>query len=255
MKKTNLKYLMDTYCFAFLVSITEIGTDEKGLFLIFDKTIGYPGGGGQPMDEITLSSGNIFFTNVLKCDFNGGNIKYYVESHFPELKAGDEIVMNIDRSSRIRNAAYHTAGHWIASIVTENLQVSLTPTKGFHYKDGAYVEFSGDLSLVPEDIMYKIDYAMKIDRQANLEINSIIISIDEFYLKKDAISAPINFQPMPDRPLRLVTFDTYKSVPCGGTHLRNVREIPFVKTTKIKVKNGKIRLSYNLTMRNFIPPS
>lgn len=245
----------DTYCYASLASIVEIGSDDKGLYLVFDRTIAYPGGGGQPMDSITLSYQNKDFAKVSKCNFNGGHIKYYVDDLPSKMREGDEIAMTIDRTTRHKNAAYHTAGHWLASVVTENLLLPLIPTKGFHFSDGAYVEFIGTLGDLPEDLIYQIEYAMRIDRQAHLKIKTSVISIDDYYANKSAISVANDFKPMNDRPLRLVTFDTYKSVPCGGTHLRGIREIKSVKATKVKVKNGKIRINYFAETPIFVPAS
>lgn len=255
MKNTILKYMDDTYCFASLSKIVEIGHDNKGLYLVFDETIAYPGGGGQPMDSITLNQHNKEFAIVQKCDFNGGRIKYYIDQLPSNIGEGDEIAMHIDRSARMKSAAYHTGGHWIASIITENLQLPLTPTKGFHFSTGAYVEFIGSISVLPEDILYQIEYAMRIDRQAQIKVNTNVISAEEFFVKKSEISVAENFQPMTDRPLRLVKFDTYKAVPCGGTHLTSIRELKSVIPTKVKVKNGKIRISYSAEMPILALPS
>jgi Ser-tRNA(Ala) deacylase AlaX len=252
---TYLKYMDDTFCFASLAIVTEVGSDEHGTYLVLDQTIHYPGGGGQPEDLTYLQKDNVSLSKVIKSSFNSGNIKHYIDSLLQSLKKGDEVAIKVDRTHRIRNAAYHSAGHWVSSIVTENIMLPLLPIKGFHYPEGAYVEFDGDIKKIPDDILYQIEYAMRIDRQAQLKIKASIVEASEFLNLKDSIVVPSNFEPMDDRPLRLVTFDTYKSVPCGGTHLSSVLDFKMVKPTKIKLKNGKIRISYLVEMPDFIPPS
>ena len=247
--------MVDTYCLASLAKIIEIGSDEHGLFLVLDQTIHYPGGGGQPMDLTYFQKDNKNFAKVIKSPFNSGNIKHYVDVIPNIVREGDEIAIQVDRSTRIRNAAYHSAGHWIASIVTENMLLPLQPTKGYHYPEGAYVEFEGDMNQIPDDVLYQIEYAMRIDRQAQLKIEASTIGVTEFLNLRDSIVVPSNFKPMDDRPIRLVTFDDYKSVPCGGTHLSSVSEFKSVTLTKVRVKNRKIRISYHVSMPDFIPPS
>jgi len=245
----------DSYCIASLATIVESGHDDKGQYLIFDQTIAYPGGGGQPMDNITLSKQNKNIAEVNKCNFNNGRIKYYVDQLPTKIEEGDEIAMHIDRKSRIQNSAYHTAGHWIASIVTENLLLPLIPLKGFHFSTGAYVEFDGSLEDLPADLLYQIEYAMRIDQQAQLKIKAHVVSVADFHAQRTEISVAKNFQPMTDRPLRLVQFDNYKAVPCGGTHLSSVSELKSLTPTKVKMKNGKIRISYSMEVPAMILPS
>jgi len=242
MKQTTLLYLNDTYVFAGLCQIQELGSDEKGQFLIPDQTIFYPGGGGQPMDRATFESNGRQW-KIIGADFNGGFIKHYFEGNLEGLKNNNTVAIRICSQSRKLHAMYHTGGHWIASAINENLQLPLFPNKGYHYPEGAYVEFEGDRAIVNDSILEDLHYAINIDRQADLQIKAEIISpADKDKLSKAFI--PSNFQPHPEKPLRLVRMENYRSVPCGGTHLQSIREIKSIKATKIFVKNGKIRISY-----------
>lgn len=255
MINTQLNYMQDTYLLAGLAKIIEIGSDKDGVYLILDQTVHYPGGGGQPMDFTYIQKGNSISIKITKASFNGGRIKHYVAGLPETIREGDEIALQVDRITRLRNSAYHSAGHWIASIVKENMQLSLQPNKGYHYPEGAYVEFNGSFDAIPEDLLSQIEYVMRIDRQANLGIGSSTVDKAKFIQDRASIEAPANFTPMDDRPLRLVTFDDYKSVPCGGTHLSSVREIGDVTLTKVKLKNKKIRVSYKIDSPLYSVPS
>lgn len=255
MNNTQLKYMDDTYLLAGLAKIIEIGSDKNGIYLILDQTIHYPGGGGQPMDSTYIQKGNSISVKITGASFNGGNVKHYVPQLPDKIREGDNIALQVDRPTRLRNAAYHSAGHWIASIIKENIQLPLQPTKGYHYSNGAYVEFDGNIDTLPEDLLYQIEYAMRIDRQANLMITSSTVDSAKFLKMRASIEAPSNFTPMEDRALRLVTFDDYKSVPCGGTHLSSIRELGLVTPTKVKLKNKKIRISYEVEIPLYLVPS
>ncbi len=251
---THLKYLEDTFCVSTLAQVIEIGCDDSGNYLILDRTIHYPGGGGQPPDRTYLQYRNDYFSMVYKCDFNGGHIKHYVESLPADLTISDTIALQVDKSTRMIHSAYHTAGHWLASIVTENLELPIEPTKGYHYTDGAYVEFEGNIDILPESLLDQITMASKIDIQSQLNISSSIISKKEFEERRRSILAPPKFIPKIDRDLRLVTLESYRSVPCGGTHLSSITELKSFMPKKVYVKNRKIRISYEVSMPTICPP-
>lgn len=246
MNNTEIKYWQNTYCYASLTKILQIGKDERGFFIIPESTIFYPGGGGQPMDIgfISTESDDL---RIVGTDFNNGDIKHYLMLPEDQLKKGQEIAMRILSDSRLNSASLHTAGHWIAGIVSENLLLPFKPSKAYHYPDNPYIEFSGDVSLVNEEILDQINMAILVDRQAQLKVTSEILTRDNIG-KLDHASLPENFKLNLEKPVRMVTIDTYKGIGCGGTHIDSISDIQSVKATKIYSKNGKIRVGYKVTM-------
>jgi len=156
--------------------------------------------------------------------------------------------MHIDSTIRKLNAAYHTAGHWLAQIVNENLQIDLLPVKGHHFAGEAYVEFDGNPTLINGDTLDKIKLAMRLDLQAGLQIKSEFATMESPLMQRALL--PKNFKPLVDRPLRLVIIDDYKPVPCGGTHFDTLRGIKSVIPTKIYKKGKRVRLAYQCTIWN-----
>jgi alanyl-tRNA synthetase len=243
MEKTKLLYHNDTYQSAALTQISDVGQDEKGNFLILTDTIYYPGGGGQPKDIAYIGFGNQTEATITGADFNGGFVKHYVDSKAKVFEKGMQVSMTISQQQRLLYSAYHTAGHWLASIVNENMQIPYTPLKGYHYTDGAYIEFEGDKALLTDQQLEDIHYCIRVDLQSNPKVTAEIISFDDTEKLKRA-NKIANFTPQPDKPLRLVTIDGYAPVPCGGTHVGNLRDIRSVTPMKVVFKNGKVRLCY-----------
>ena len=76
-----------------------------------NQTIFHAQGGGQKADV-----GRIGDARVLHVTHNGGNVDHVVDS--PELLTVGSIVRaELDHSWRSLNAAHHTAGHLVASVV------------------------------------------------------------------------------------------------------------------------------------------
>lgn len=247
MEKTKLLYHFDTHNFAVLAHILEVEQDESGVFLILTDTIYYPGGGGQPKDTAHISFRNGHELTIKGADHNGGLVKHYVQGDISAYSKGMQISMTVSQQQRLLYSAYHTVGHWLASLVTESLQIPYTPLKGYHYPNGSYIEFEGEKGLLTDEQLSDIHYCMRIDLQSNPKVTSEIIDMNDVG-RLNLANVPANFIPNPDKPLRLVTIEGYASVPCGGTHISNLRDIRSVTPTKIAMKNGKIRLSYECEM-------
>jgi alanyl-tRNA synthetase len=246
--KTELLFQENTYLYAMIVNIINIGFDDYGYYFITDKTIYYPQGGGQPNDNGHIEKDGNTIT-IVKAKYNElGQVKHYTDFEAPKSLLNKDVAMHVNQNSRKLNSAYHTAGHWLSQIVNENLELPLFPSKGHHFAGEAYVEFDGNIKEFCEDIIDNIKLAIRIDLQTQPTINSQIVASNSALLE-DAL-LPINFKPLTNRPLRLVTISGYKSVPCGGTHLKSLRELRTVTPKKIYKKGKRIRLTYECSIWN-----
>ena len=224
----------------------EIGSDEYGTYFITDKTIFYPQGGGQPNDSGWIEKSRIQI-KIAGAKYNSdGEVKHYVEDEISPDFIGAEVAMHIAQRVRKLNSAYHTAGHWLSQIVNENFGLPLFPVKGHHFASEAYVAFKGDMECVGEDLLDQIKLAMKTDLQTNPMVTSEIVASDSPKLKNALL--PENFKPLTNRPLRLVTIEGYKAVPCGGTHYDSLRGIKSVVPTEIYKKGKYVRLKYECSI-------
>lgn len=149
---TKLNYLDDTYIFESQAIFVEVRENEKGKAIILDETIFYPQGGGQPADKGEIISGNTIFTvNDVRLDENG-TVWHFGEFKNGEFKQNDKVFLKIDKDRRIANAKLHSAGHLLDCAVSKMGLENLTPTKGFHFPDGPYVEYDGIIEN-PADII------------------------------------------------------------------------------------------------------
>ena len=249
--KTELLFQKNSFLYASLVNVLEMGRDEYGTYFITDKTIFYPQGGGQPNDSGWIETSRLQI-RIKGAKYNScGQVKHYVEGDMPLDFIGAEVAMHVDQHTRKLNSAYHTAGHWLSQIINENLGLPLFPVKGHHFASEAYVAFKGDMESVEEDLIDKLKLAMRIDLQTNPLVTSEIVESDSPKLKNALL--PENFKPLINRSLRLVTIDGYKAVPCGGTHYDSLRGIRSIIPTEIYKKGKYVRLKYECTIWNMVP--
>lgn len=242
----TIKLYMDDYsmleCEASVVEVQPLG--EGSCRLILDQTCFYPGGGGQNNDlgEISWQGGSLKLESISK-DKDG--VVFHdgvLEGDLP--KSGAPVKCFVDPERRLLNSRLHSAGHLIDYAVFAG-GLKWKSGKGAHYPDMSFVEYDGDLG----DIVEEMDIEGMIERTLNdfIQRGGVVTSarvpsaeagkyseyIPEFVIK--------NYQ-----QAHITQYPEGFNVCCGGTHVTDVSEVEKVKITKIKKKDGHIRISYEL---------
>lgn len=243
MAETELLFLSDTFQFEAWTRILSKGEDNDGHYIVTGGTVFYPGGGGQEPDKGFIEKENSSRFPVMKASMKGHEIRHYYEEDENSFEEGEKVWIRIDKAHRIQNAKLHTAGHLLASVVYEELKWPLTPLKGFHYQQGAYIEFdpAEDMTAIDEKALSE---AIDKDIQKQLPITISLVSKDSELFK--LAFKPKGFIVPEDKALRLVKIGGYLAYPCSGTHLHHTGELNFFRIKHIKHKKGKLRISYEV---------
>lgn len=173
----------------------------------------YPQGGGQKADQ-----GRIGPCLVLHVTHNGNEVDHYVDS-VHALEVGQVYAFSIDGSRRELNRVYHTAGHLIANIIERHYP--LKAIAGHQWPGEARVEFEGDVGKDPV-LADALSELIAADLAAGLQVS-------------------MEGDPATDRLIRI---GDYPAIPCGGTHVRNLSEIDQISINAVKLKGGRLRVSY-----------
>lgn len=223
MDKTELLYLNDMYLLEVNAKVVAVvlGGGIPG-YLVLDRTVFYPQGGGQPYDTGVIESdkGKFIVSEVRSID---GEVRHIGSFESGVFGVGDEVSLKVDKERRDLNTRVHSAGH-ILDMALANLGFSLKPGKGFHAPEGPYVEYYGDIN----DINL-------IDLKTNLDI-------ELSRLVNEGGQVSVEF--IPDRELnRLVKYKNF-GIFCGGTHVRDIKDIRSVYIRKMRVDKDVLRIAY-----------
>lgn len=243
-KKTELLYLNDTYLFESTARVLKLKQDleQNRETIILDRTIFHPQGGGQPTDTGFIQNDKAKF-EVTEVRMRNGIVHHF--GHFTEgrFKPNETVALHIDKEKRLLYAKLHSAGHLI-DVVVHEIGLNLLPTKGYHFPQGPYVEYAGKIP--PEE---RDELRQKIERRMNERIDQGF-NVKVEIVPHDRLEEACGFLPdyvPPGQPTRVVFVAEKLGSPCGGTHVKNIKEIGKVKITKIKVRSGNTRISYSLT--------
>lgn len=197
--------------------VVEVGNDEVGNWVRLAETVFHPQGGGQKSDR-----GSIQGAVVSKVVQRDGEVFHYLDQTAP-FTAGQRVHARIDPDWRQLQSRWHSAGHLLAALLESSFP-GLKAVAGHHWPGEARIEATGASFPDPAIVQAGLDLAVKEAITQNLPVK---IAGD-----------PLNS--------RAIQIGDYPPVPCGGTHPTGTAEIGVVRVRGVKIKGGRMRLSYEV---------
>ena len=230
---TDALFLQDSYmkeCDATVLSVK----DDK--YVVLDKTIFYPKGGGQPYDTGKVVRGNDEFQVVFSGKFSG-EISHEVDH--PGLAANDSVHCILDWDRRYRLMRSHTAAHTLASIMWKETGALITGNQlevdkvrfDFNLENFSREIFDG--LIVKANEVFKKDVPVRwfeLPREEALKIPGIVKMAGAF--------------PPEIMNLRIVEIVGVDKQADGGTHVKNLKEVGQIELVKAENKGKNNRRVY-----------
>jgi len=208
-------------------------TDRDKKYVVFDKTLFYKEGGGQPADhgKITWEDGEAEVTDVRK---EHGEIRHYIGGELPE--EGEQAHGKIDWERRYKHMKMHTAQHIVSKVVLDEYD-STTAGNQVHAEksriDFEPAEFSG------EDLE-KIEETANEIIEADIPLQKSEVAREK--LEKETEDGRTNLDLIPDHidPLRAVEIGDIDICPCGGTHVDSTGELGQLEIVERRSKGADV---------------
>jgi misacylated tRNA(Ala) deacylase len=234
---TDCLFRDDSYlkeCQARVVAVT----DQGGIVL--DRTVFYANSGGQPGDTGTLSAPDgtrIAIENAIYTDAAKAEIAHVPAAGSPALKAGDAVTATIDWDKRYARMRMHTALHLLSAVLPYAV------TGGSVGESESRLDFD-----IPEAGLDKDAISAKVNEMiaSDAAVSSRWISDDELAANPGLVKTMSVKPPMGTGRVRLIEIANLDLQPCGGTHVRTLKEIRAVRVTQIEKKgkqNRRVRLA------------
>lgn len=236
MTDTALIYMTEMSQLTASARITGMEQEGSRAHLELDRTIFYPQGGGQPCDTgmIRGDGGEVRVVEVRWIDgkvIHAGNVE-------GKLSTGETVLLEVDGDRRSLNTRLHSAGH-VVDMAIDRLGLGWTPGKGYHFPDGPYVEYAGELAGNKETLVERIESEI---REILGEGHSTHVDfVDPAELGQRCRVVPAGLPT--DGAVRVVSYGDF-GVVCGGTHVEQLATIGSIGIRKLKSKGGTTRVSY-----------
>lgn len=263
MLKTEALYYHDRYMKECQAKLLSVEVDQGKVKMIFDKTIFFPGGGGQAQDKGYLiddsgirfdiygledREGHIYHEvrptkegleflmekmhSQTDCTYHDGE-KSILEAYI-RGKIGEPFEMVLDWEHREDNMHQHSGQHVLSGVFYKLFSRN---TLGLHIgKDLSQLDIVGEF----DDVMVK-----EAERYANLIISQEI-KIDNFVLGRDKLKDFYTRRPLPktSEEIRILKIGNLDTNACCGVHSTNTGQLKLIKIKKYYQHKGNTRFEY-----------
>jgi len=207
---------------------------SNGNRLVLDKTIFYPGGGGQPFDTGVLRIQGQEL-KVVGIEKNGDEIVHVLESE-PVQKSGSVHCL-IDWDKRYIYMRYHTALHVIDGVIAKNYKSDIMATSGQIYADRARLGF--DMPELNKELAEKIvEEADKVAKEGHKVTAREITREEALKIENLARTEPGKRLIESLEKVRIVEIEGVDIQADGGTHVSNTKEIGTISLLKFENKGS-----------------
>ena len=222
------------------VAAVELG---DATLLVLDRTVFYPGGGGQPSDRgllIRTADGRSW--TVRGARKAGGEIVHELEPGGGDPPAaGDLVQVDLDWARRLALMRTHTALHALCGVVWRDYGALVTGGNmepGSGRMDFEFERMSGDL-------VDAIESTVNDELAADRDVRVAVLPRAEAFAIPDLIRTRINRLPEGIEEVRTIEIVGLDLQADGGTHVANTREVGQIHVTGYESKgriNKRIRI-------------
>lgn len=211
--------------------------------VVLDRTVFYPGGGGQPSDRGALlraSDGRTWTVRAArKLD---GEIVHELEPGESDAPAvGDTLEVDLDWARRLALMRTHTALHALCGVVWRDHGALVTGGNmepGSGRMDFEFETMSGDL-------VGAIEARVNEELAAAREVRVNVLPRAEAFTIPDLIRTKVNLLPEGIEEIRTIEIVGLDLQADGGTHVANTRDVGSIRVTGYESKgriNKRIRI-------------
>jgi misacylated tRNA(Ala) deacylase len=238
----NLAY-SDAYLRQVEARVAAIDESGEAPLVVLDRTIFYPGGGGQPSDRgllLRASDGRTWTVRAAKK--SGGETLHELEPGIEPPAAGDALSVDLDWARRFALMRTHSALHALCGVVWRDYQALVT---GGSMEPGAgRMDF--EFERMTGDLVDEIEAKVNAELERGREIRVAVLPRDEAFAIPDLIRTKVNLLPPGIEEIRTIEIVGLDLQADGGTHVANTAEVGRIRVTGYESKgriNKRIRIA------------
>jgi misacylated tRNA(Ala) deacylase len=218
--------------------------------VVLDRTVFYPGGGGQPPDRgVILRAADGRTWVVRGARKAGGEVVHELEPGDPDPPAeGDIVEVDLDWVRRFALMRTHTALHALCGVVWRDHGAQVT---GGNMEPGAgRMDF--EFESMSGDLVDSIEAAVNTELAASRDVRVNVLPRAEAFAIPDLIRTKVNLLPEGIEEIRTIEIVGLDLQADGGTHVANTREVGQIRVTGYESK-GRINKRIRIELVDPIP--
>jgi misacylated tRNA(Ala) deacylase len=228
-----------------VVSVEPGATADQGALVILDRTVFYPGGGGQPPDRGVLRAEDGRSWTVVAARKAGDDVVHELEAGTDAPAIGTPVTAEIDWDRRFALMRTHTALHTLCGVVWRDYHAQVT---GGNMEPGAgRMDF--EFETMSGELVGTIEERVNAELAAARDVRVKVLPRDEAFAIPDLIRTKINLLPEGIREIRTIEIVGLDLQADGGTHVANTREVGRIRVQGYESK-GRINKRIRITVED-----
>jgi len=223
--------------------------EGRGALVLLDRTIFYPGGGGQPADRGVLRTAGGRAWKVVAARKLGEEIWHELEpgTEPPALgglggsSALAIFTADLDWERRFRLMRTHTALHALCGVVWRDYGALVTG--GNMEPGGGRMDF--EFERMSGELVGAIEAAVNQELLHERDVRVNVLPREEAFAIPDLIRTKVNLLPPGIKQIRTIEIVGLDLQADGGTHVANTREVGTIRVTGYESKgriNKRVRI-------------
>jgi misacylated tRNA(Ala) deacylase len=229
---TELLYQTDSYLKT--IDAKVISLDEENHGVLLDRTVFYPGGGGQPADSGFIHAGGMSYP-VLRAKKAGENVIHLLDENTALPSVGTTVSATIDWAKRYQLMRTHTALHILCGVVFHEYGALVTGGD----MDPLQGRMDFEFETMHKELVQAIEFAVNQEVKNAREVKVAILPRAQAFQIPDLIRTKINLLPEGIQQVRVVEIVGLDLQADGGTHVKNTSEVGPISVVDYKSK-GRI---------------
>jgi misacylated tRNA(Ala) deacylase len=233
----------DAYARTVEARVEAVDDSGEAPLVVLERTVFYPGGGGQPSDRgLLLRAADGRRWTVRAARKSGGDIVHELEPGSDGPPApGDVLTVDLDWARRYALMRTHTALHALCGVVWRDHGAQVTG--GNMEPGGGRMDF--EFERMSGDLVAGIEQRVNEELAARRDVRVNVLPRDEAFAIPDLIRTKINLLPEGIAEVRTIEIVGLDLQADGGTHVGNTAEVGAIRVTGYESKgriNKRIRL-------------
>jgi len=206
-----------------------------GRYVVLDRTVFYPRGGGQEPDRGTIGE-----AKVVDIEKYGDVVIHRVEGKPP--RAGAQVQCHVETRRRRRITQIHTATHIVNGSSRQVLGPWVWQHSAFKEEDYGRIDITHFSHLTDAEVQRIEDLANEVVRKD--------LRVKNTFMPRSVAEKKYGFRlyqggVVPGKLVRVVDIGGWDIEACGGTHTKSTGEVGLIKITKAeRVQDGVERLEF-----------
>lgn len=229
---TTKIYATDAYASTMVATVVRTDTDDNRVLL--DKTVFYPGGGGQPHDVGSLAIGDDRLA-VTRVTADSDGVWHWLDGAPPSIGTSVDGALDWDR--RLKLMRTHTALHALCGVIWNRYQ---SPVTGGNMQPGeGRLDF--DLPNWTADEIPLVETALneELARVRNIEVS--FLPRDAADVDPSLIRTKVNLLPKGLQEIRVIDIVGLDRQADGGTHVSDTGQVGRISIPKAENKGRGFR--------------